>query len=280
MNTYAPDAVLLAHAAGSGLPDDASLASTQFRAFYSELQKARQTAEEAPLDGPGDALAAALSQRLVQVIELQSVESQRLMGLGGQTLESRARFLKAALADEVMLHLDWPGRAAWRDHLVEGQLFGSSMAGQKVIQDVEDLLSQREARDRAVALLHLHLLSLGFQGRLRGTPQAAAETERYRAGLFRLVYQRNPDLSASAGQLGSSAYEHCLTQRPQSRVPRLTRRWVVFAAVMVGLLAVSEFMWLWQTWPLRQALNRTAESGPQAAPRPAPPLVPGPTGER
>lgn len=258
-----------AFAAGSALPDDARLASAQFRAFFAELDKARATAMGATDEA--SSVAAKLSERLVQVIEMQTLEAQRLMGLGGQVLESRARFLKAALADEVMLHHDWSGRVAWRDHLVEGRLFGSSMAGQKVIQDVEDLLAQRDPRDRAAALLHLHVLCLGFQGRLRGTPQALAENERYRAGLFRLVYQRAPDLVASAPHLGAAAYDQVLSQRPQTRMPRLTRRWVIFTTVMVGLLAFSEVAWLWQTWPLRQALSRKAEAG-QAA-RPATPVA-------
>jgi type VI secretion system protein ImpK len=240
-----------------GLPDDARLASSQFRVFYAELCRVRVAALSCKDATRTDI--AELSERLVQVIELQSLESQRLMGLGGQSLETRARFLKAALADEVMLHLEWSGRALWRDQLIEARLFRTSRAGDQVVDDIEALLSRREGPDRASALLLLHALSLGFQGRLRGRPDATAELQGYRTGLFRLVYQRDPNLELSAPLISSAAYDHTLTQRPVTRLPRLSRRGVYFTLVMVALLLISQGLWLWQTWPLRRALDQAAE---------------------
>jgi len=240
-----------------GLPDDARLASSQFRAFYAELCRVRAAALACVEASRADI--GALTERLVQVIELQSLESQRLMGMGGQSLESRARFLKAALADELMLELEWSGRALWRDQLIEARLFRTSRAGEQVIDDIQSALSRRGAPDRASALLLLHALSLGFQGRLRGRPEAVAELQGYRAGLFRLVYQRDPNLELSAPLISAAAYEHVLTQRPLTRMPRLSGRGVYFGVVMLLLLTASQAIWLWQTWPLRRALDQADE---------------------
>lgn len=33
------------------------------------------------------------------------------------------------------------------------------------------------------------------------------------------------------------------------------RQWLLFVAAALALLAVSEALWLWQTWPVRELLH-------------------------
>jgi len=251
--------------------DGNDLASVQFRAFVAALNHG--VAHAATLgEAEGRSGAEALSRQLRQLIELQALEAGRVAGKAGDDTVARARFLKAALADEVLLHTDWSGRSHWRHVLIEALLFNSSHAGQQVFAEIDQLLREREPARRAVARLYLHLLSLGFQGRYRDGGELARIAE-YRRELFQFVYQRPPDLSARDAVLTEQPYASTLSYGSSRRLPRLSRGGVTLLLTMLIVLGVSEVLWLWQAWPVRAALAAPGSGGapaPAAAPAPVP----------
>lgn len=225
----------------------------QFRVFYAELLRARESAlksseEEAP------AVAQRLAKQLLQLIELQTLEARRMSGRSGMDLESDARYLKAALADELMLNLDWSGRTHWRHVLLEAQLMRSSVAGERVFDNVDAILRAREPSARPVAELYLHTLALGFQGRLRGSadPDRLAQ---YRRELFRFIAQRDPRDDRGGPGLSPQAYAHTAGHLAKRRIPRLSRWAMGLLLVALLMLGLSELLWLWRSWPLRHLLD-------------------------
>ncbi|QGZ42665.1 type VI secretion system protein ImpK [Pseudoduganella flava] len=229
------------------------LASSQFRHFAAVLAQAAQAATRLG-EHEAQAGAEALSRQLVQLIELHTLEAGRQGGKAGLDAELQARFVKAALADEVLLHTDWAGRQHWQHVLLEATLFNTAYAGQQVFADIEQLLRERDAGRRGVARLYLHLLSLGFQGRYRGSadlgPIAACRRE-----LFQLIYQRPADLGGRDAVLAEQPYASTLTYGGGRRLPKLSRRGVMLAVALLLLLGVSELLWLWQSWPVRDAVD-------------------------
>jgi type VI secretion system protein ImpK len=229
------------------------LASAQVRAFVAVLTQAK--AGVAGLgEADGRAGAAALSRELCQLIELQSLEGGRLGGKAGVDIQVQARFLKAALADETLLNTDWAGRSHWRHVLVESTLLQSAHAGQQVFADIDQLLRERDPARRSVARLYLHLLALGFQGRYRGSADLAPIAY-YRRQLFQFAYQRAPDLRARDAVLSEQPYASTLSSGAGQLLSKPSRRNVMLALALLGLLGLSELLWLWQSWPVRQALN-------------------------
>ena len=98
------------HAPQSG-PDDEVDAG--FRQFYDEVLQALAT----PGD-PADRVAAEQAAQQVQkhlrgVIELQELQARRQAGRAAAALAEPVRYLKAALADEILLQREWAGRGAW-----------------------------------------------------------------------------------------------------------------------------------------------------------------------
>ena len=232
--------------------DGNDLAATQFRAFVAALLQARAAAAGLS-EADGRAGAVALSGELCQLIELHSLQAGRLGGNGGIDAELQARFVKAALADELMLHTDWAGRAHWRHVLVETTLLQSAHAGQQVFSNIDQLLRERVPGQRAVARLYLHLLALGFQGRYRGA-DALAPIALYRRDLFQFAYQRVPDLRAHDAVLTEQPYASTLSYGAGRRLSPPSRRGIRLAALLLLLLALSELLWLWQSGPVRGAL--------------------------
>jgi type VI secretion system protein ImpK len=239
----------LTHRAGDG--DD--LASSQFRAFVAVLIQARAAAA-AVSEAEGRAGAAAVSRELCQLIELQSLEAGRLGGRGHVDTQLQARFLKAALADEMLLHTDWAGRAHWHHVLVESTLFQSAHAGQQVFADIDQLLRERDPARRAVARLYLQLLAFGFQGRYRGSADLAPIAQ-YRHDLFQFAYQRAPELRARDAVLTEQPYASTLSSSAGQRLSKPSRRSAVLALALLVLLGLSELLWWWQSWPVREALK-------------------------
>ena len=239
----------------SSMSPDLDLASVQFRAFYAELTKARGIALKSS-EADADAVAKTLSKQLVQLIELQTLEARRLGGKAGVDTEVHARFLKAALADEVMLNLDWAGRKAWRHELIETTLFRSSLAGDKVFDEIDQLLSAREPSQRGIARLCLYALSLGFQGRFRGE-EGTEKIADYRRELFQFIYQRPPEMEGRDRVLTPQAYTSTLSHLAARRMPRLNRWGVLFLLALLVLLGISELLWLWQSWPVRELIDPT-----------------------
>ena len=122
----------------------------QFRDFYGVLRRAVEAVRNVSEDEAA-AVAQALSNQLAQLIELHTLEARRTGGKAAMEAEGDARFLKAALADELLLSTDWSGREHWHHVLLEANLFRSSQAGDKVFQDIERILSAREASKGSVA---------------------------------------------------------------------------------------------------------------------------------
>ena len=235
----------------------------QFRSFFDEVSKAQVRAIEMRETDP-DLAAQHVSKHLENLIELQTLESKREGNRFELESIADARYLKAALADEVLLNTQWIGRDSWTAHLLEAALFRTSVAGEQVFERIEQLLSNREPSLRPIASLYLSALALGFQGKYRG----AGETDRfagYREELFQFVYQRRPDLAGRDRVLSERAYASTLSHIAPRKMKALSRWTVVFLLSVVGLLAVSEILWLWQSWPVRQVLQGEHATGGEAS---------------
>lgn len=225
----------------------------QFRAFYDEIVKARdRTAESRETDI--DMVAQALARHLENLLELQSLESRRESTRFELENVADARYLKAALADEILLHTPWIGRERWTAHLLESSLFRTNIAGDLVFSRIEELLSGREPSRRDIARLYLFALALGFQGKYHGGGEEARLLG-YREELFQFVYQRQADFSGRDRVVSERAYASTLSHIAPRKLPTLSRWTVLFLLCTASLLAVSELLWLWQSWPVRQVLQ-------------------------
>ena len=225
----------------------------QFRAFYDEVSKAHQRALDMRETEP-EAAAQNLERHLENLIELQTLESKREGSRFELESIADARYLKAALADEMLLNMPWIGRETWTSHLLEAALFRTSIAGERVFDRIEEVLSGREPSRRDIARLYLFALALGFQGKYRGMEETA-RLAGLREELFQFVYQRPAELTGRDRVLSDRAYASTLSHIAPRKLPTLSRWTVGFLLGVVALLALSEMLWVWQSWPVRQVLQ-------------------------
>ena len=245
--------------------EEASYLVDQFCSFYSGVVALKSRlgmrpvaepavgAGDAPAAGIGGDLAGAqmISRDLLAVLEAQSIEAQRAGGRYAFEVNREAQYVMAALADEVLLNFSWSGRDVWTSCLLEEALFKSRIAGDRFFEQIDDLLRTRDPARRELALIYLLALSLGFQGRYRGT-DCGPKLQDYRVALYRFRYGRPPDPGDAGRQLSPQAYLYTVGDARPQQLPYI-RRWVlVMILVFVSMLGVSQLIWQWKADPLEQ----------------------------
>lgn len=230
------------------------------RQFYADIEQALQQHPDNADPAAAEPAARQVQRQLHNLIELQTLAERRAAGRAGAALATPVRYLKAALADEILLSRPWAGRSSWSQCLLEAELFRTSVAGDKVLADIERLLSEREPAQRPLARLYLFALALGFQGRLRDQPELP-QLAGLRQELFQFVYQRPPELEARDRVLSPQAYASTVSHLAPRRQRGISRWTLGGLLALAALLALSELLWLWPTWSLRQAMTGTGPVG-------------------
>lgn len=231
----------------------------RFQDFYREVLRLKQSvgqgnwvfdaqaAQSAPVTSAvtpvEDLSPTAVWRTLLALLERQALEASRSGGDFALEVYRRAQYAMAALADEVFLHLDWPGREAWRSNLLESRLFGSHRAGEELFERIEELLHDRDNVYSELARVYLTVLALGFQGKFRGHPEAERELESYRRRLFRFIFGRDPQAVRGDERLMPEAYASTLDEGSGSTLPHL-KPWVWALILLVALwLGGGHLIW-------------------------------------
>jgi type VI secretion system protein ImpK len=221
-----------------------------FRELYHEVirqkeialrQISPQAAEGSAAAGaPGNAELAvnAVRQDLLTLLERQAAVAARGGGYGSE-IYREAQYVMAALADEIFLYLDWPGRELWRSNLLESRLFGTHRAGAVIFERLDAILSGRDPIYNDLARVYLLALALGFAGRYRGEA-GAVRLETYRKDLFSFVNNHEPEILEGPAHLFPDAYGSTLDEGEGGRLPNL-RPWIAAAVILVGLWLFSSY---------------------------------------
>ena len=224
----------------------------KFQQFHAELVRLQERLREGSAafdyDAPADVRAAGLSataawRRILNILERQEQDAVRQGGDLGLEIYKRAQYAMAALADEIFLHIDWPGREAWRQNLVEAKLFGSHRAGEELFERIDDLLRDRDSGKNELARIYLSVLALGFQGKYRGRPDAEAEIEVVRRRLYRFIFGRDPRVVRGREAVAPQTYMGTM-DRPRVELPHL-KPWI-WAIVLVVLVWLTGQHVIWE----------------------------------
>lgn len=187
---------------------------------------------------------ATIWQALLGLLNRQEAEVRRTGGEYASAIYRRAQYVMAALADEIFLYLDWPGREAWRANLLEFKLFQSYRAGEEIFRRIEALLRTRDPADSELAKIYLMAIALGFRGELRG-PEGQARVDVYRRELYTFLTNRDPGTPREPQSLFPEAYQSNVEASGAGRRLSAARRWLL-AGLLLALvwILVSHRVWL------------------------------------
>lgn len=227
----------------------------RFREFYEEVVrwKRRVAKENQGLAGmapdPSGTMAATSTppvtvvESLLGLLNRQEAEVRRAGGDYAGEMYRRAQYVMAALADEVFLYLDWPGRDAWRSDLLEYRLFRSYQAGEEVFRQLGTILRTRDPVDVDLAKVMLMALGLGFRGQLRG-PAGEPQITAFRRQLYTFITHRDAGSPRPAHSLFPEAYASTIEAAGESRRLSRTRPWIVAGLLLLfAWLVAQHYVW-------------------------------------
>lgn len=239
---------------------------TRFAEFFEEVARLKiaiaegrlgavlAVGDEPPPTAPGE-LAARVSSRLTGVLQAQAKDVARNGTEGEIKAHRMALYAMAALADELfILEVDWAGRGAWLDVLIEHKLFRSRNAGVRFFDIAEQLLATREhgALHIDLAAVFLLALQLGFKGQYRGA-QSEVLIEALRERLFRVVERDH--VHHEHGVAFPQTLQHLQSASEPARLAPLTPWYMAGAMALVAYLVISSLLWFYLMEPFRQVLG-------------------------
>ena len=244
----------------------------QFQAFYLEIIDLKREARTEPVLPvgtvevlPPGGRAEEIWRKAAAILDRQS---QHMIHAGpiAAGLHREARFVMAALADEVFVHPRWEGTDYWLSHLLETRLFHTHSAGEVFFVKLSSLLSRNDPADDQLAVIYLMALALGFRGKYAGTPDGDVTLQSLRARLYDLIRTRHPDFLQETQHLFPDAYLSTVHEGVVRHLPA-PGRWIGIAAgVVLFWLLVAWGVWQIVSSPVDARLDEiAAKSRPAAA---------------
>jgi type VI secretion system protein ImpK len=243
--------------------EGASLLLSQFREFYSELINLKKLirggatfgAMGTPEKTEGDRAAVAVADRLAAVMEQQSMLAGR-RGSDYTGFYRQAEYVMAALADEILLHhLNWSGKQAWNNHLIEYRLFKTRIAGEEFFTRLDRLLQTRDPMYKDLATVYLLAIMLGFRGKYWGSHDQV-KIDSYRRQLFTFIFHGQPGLKLETKKLFPEAYLHTVEEGAGRKVPQVKIWYVLLAGLIIVYLVVARSIWINSTAELEGITTR------------------------
>lgn len=233
-----------------------------FEEFYREILRHKQFVLSSPWKkAKGDSESTPNSTAEFILSKLQGfLEEQSLTaGYGGDSFSknyyAEAQFIMVALADEVFLNLDWPGKPYWEANILEQRLYGTHSAGQVFFEKLDSLLLNKDPVKVELAILFLNALGLGFRGKYRHFDNEDL-LRNYRKRLFTFVNRRDPYLYDKKMHLFPDAYAHTLEGRVAKELPNLRNWYLIFLGIGLTYLLASYIIWYSASDEIMKAVNR------------------------
>jgi type VI secretion system protein ImpK len=173
-------------------------------------------------------------------MSVQALESEQERVSDRHDLYREVQYVMAALADELILSIDWPGRSTWP--LLETQLFHSHASGEVFFKRLDDILRRPVTAFSDLEHIYLYALSLGFRGKYRDRDDHG-QLAQYRQKLYLRIYQRPVRALIPEQQLFPQSYSFTLEEYSSRRMPG-ARIWILCLIVILGLwIAASDALW-------------------------------------
>lgn len=227
-----------------------------FEDFYCEVVRFRQAIDsymststlqdESRAPMPAFILPDNIQESLLKLLNSQAIDTARFAGDYGTQEYREAEFVMVALADETFVQLDWPGKAMWRENLLEARLYQSHKAGDTLFQHIDKFIRMRDPSRVDLGMIYLLALGLGFQGRYRGSDDHGT-LARYKTTLFHFLYKREPATLDGETLLCKEAYANTIEEGKAAYFNEFRPWALLFTAACGLLLLISYGIWRFET---------------------------------
>jgi type VI secretion system protein ImpK len=164
-------------------------------------------------------------------------------------------YIMAAVADEVFLNIEWPGKEYWEENILEQQHFGTQIAGEKIFNQIDDLAMKKEPLSARKAEVYLKALALGFKGKYRGCEDERLEIDLYREKLFDFIQRNDKSIFFIGNRLFQKEYTYTIPTIHRKLLPDAAIINYVCAFFVFMFTVISSVVWLFETKDMRLLLT-------------------------
>ena len=129
-----------------------------------------------------------------------------------------ALYAMCALADEILLNINWDGKKFWESHLLESAFFNTHISGELIFKRIDNLLLEGNALFVDLAEIYLKMLALGFTGKYRGE-LIAKEIDNYRDKLYLFITSSDSSAVINDMKLFDKEYNNVSMSTIQTFLP-------------------------------------------------------------
>lgn len=233
-----------------------------FEEFYRELLAHKHLVFSKPWTKATDknestpnATAEFILTKLQYFLEQQSVKSRYGGNAFSLNYYEEAKFIMVALADEIFLNLDWPGKPYWETSILEERIYSTHSAGQTFFEKLDLLLFNKDPVRVEIGIIFLSALGLGFRGKYRHFDDQGALNS-YKVRLFTFINRREPYLFQQKIHLFPDTYAHSLEGAEAKELPNLRNWYLIFAGIGFTYLLFSFIIWYFATADINKIINR------------------------
>ncbi len=200
-------------------------------------------------------------EAISKIIELQNLELLKKGSKSEQKRLEEIRYLKAAVADELLLNTNWPGRDFFKNFLIESRLFGSSIAGEKIFSIIDEILEAPPGREPEIEQLYLFALAIGFEGKYRKEnsekiiSEIMLELYKHFARKEPSLGPQNRDLDIGDRKVSPDAYKNIISNLRPIRIFKISKQFLIFTIIIFVLLLISQISYLILTKSLREVID-------------------------
>ena len=221
-----------------------------FNAFFVEVSRQKQRAllslqrpdTSSPQMGV-DAMRALVENIAHTLQETLDKQHTHVLHNGGEyalTLYREVQYVMVALADEVFLSINWPGKSLWEEKILEERIFNTHIAGERIFERIEDLLVEHNADKDDLAKAYLFALGLGLKGKYADD---SASIEMLKRRLFLLITHHHQRISDPEYRLFTAAYGQLLEDDAVRLLPNARIWHTILYVSLLTLLFISYVFW-------------------------------------
>jgi type VI secretion system protein ImpK len=227
----------------------------QFQGFYTEVIRLKLAAQ---MERP----AAEIWKPLADYLDREWLGLNRAGRPRLADVQRELLYVMAAVADETFVHLQiepletqrkpWEGQQYWLENLLELRLFRSHVAGERIFQNIENVLQRQDQAAEELAAVYLTVLALGFRGQFWGSDDCSA-IENYRRELMEYVARSNPRLLEDPKRLFPEAYRYTVQDGEPAKLADPAAWWLLgVGGIVATWLVASGISWTILTKPTRE----------------------------
>jgi type VI secretion system protein ImpK len=224
-----------------------------FCEYHAEVVLMKRQVVAAPAAMPYDAI----QQRLLDTFEVQAARVTQSLPEHEARLFEETRYVMIAMADEVFLSMEWPGKGDWANKPLEAIVFQTRDAGERFFRRIDDTLAGRAAASSQMLTVYITALALGFRGKFAAL--GTNEPETFRKRLSEYIARIDPDL-VRAEELCPQAHENTLDKETEKRLPSFSRGVLPFLLVILAWVVVGEILWFYRTAEIDDVLDRIEDA--------------------